>query len=225
MSRTARQPAVLGADLWFPDPRDAPGRGDLAGLVAVGGDLSVSRLLLAYRSGIFPWSAEPVTWWSPARRGVFDLEDMHWPRRLRQVIAQNRFRVTRNTAFAAVITACATQPRRGGWLSGEFIQAYTALHQAGHAHSVECWRGDELVGGVYGVTCGGLFAGESMFHTVTNASKVALFHLAEHLRRRNFALFDIQMVTPTTRQFGAREIPRAEYLARLEDAIHLERVF
>ncbi len=189
--------------------------GPHAGLVAVGGDLSVPRLLLAYRSGLFPWTADPVTWWSPDPRGIFELDGFHVSRSLARTLRKGGFEVTFDRAFREVITACAKTRRPGGWISKEFIAAYTALHEAGHAHSVECWRAGELVGGVYGVAVGGLFAGESMFHRADDASKVALFHLVGRLRERGFMLFDTQMVTPVTRQLGATEVSRSKYLRRL----------
>lgn len=214
----------LDQRLWFPDPNDAE-RGDYDGLLAVEGDLSVERLLLAYRSGIFPWSVDPITWWSPNPRGILELDAFHVSRSLRRVLNKRPFEITQNRAFRKVMTACATTPREGeSWISAPFIDAYERLHQAGHAHSVECWQAGTLVGGIYGVAVGGLFAGESMFHLVSNASKVALCHLANRLKERRFALFDVQMVTPTTEQFGAIEIPRNEYLARLERAVS-ENVF
>lgn len=209
----------LTNELSFPDPANAE-RGDFDGLVAVGGDLSVPRLLLAYRSGIFPWSVRPITWWSPDPRGILELDRLHIPRSLARVLRQKPYELTVDRAFRHVIHACATAPRRDQtWISREFISAYSDLHDAGHAHSVECWRGNELVGGIYGVNVGGLFAGESMFHRADNASKIALVHLANHLQSRGFTLFDIQMVTPTTEQLGATEISRDEYLARLKDAV------
>ena len=212
-------PILLDQRLWLPDPRDAVKRGPHAGLVAVGGDLSVPRLLLAYRNGLFPWTADPATWWSPEPRGVFELDRFHIGRTLARVLRQGRFEVTFDRAFREVITACATVRRPGGWISPEFIAAYTALQEAGHAHSVECWLGGKLVGGVYGVSVGGLFAGDSMFHRADDASKVALAHLVGRLRERGFGLFDTQMVTPATRQLGAVEIPRAAYLCRLAEAV------
>lgn len=213
-------PAILDHRLAFPDPR----RSDEEGLVAFGGDLSGGRLLLAYRTGIFPWTVNPITWWSPNPRGIFELEKFHVPRRLKQIIRQRPYEVTRNRAFRQVMKACAEPGRGRGetWVSPEFIEAYTALHEAGHAHSVECWQGRELVGGIYGVSVGGLFAGESMFHRADNASKIALVHLIEHLRARGYALFDIQMVTPATEALGAVEIPRADYLRRLAKARELK---
>ena len=216
-------PAILDSRLTFPDPRNAT----VDGLVAIGGDLAIERLLLAYRSGIFPWTVSPISWWSPNPRGIFELETFHVPRRLTQIIRQRPYAVTRNRAFREVMQGCATPTTRRGktWISPEFIRAYTALHRAGHAHSVECWQDETLVGGIYGVHVGGLFAGESMFHRADNASKIALAHLIEHLRERGFALFDIQMVTPATKALGAVEIPRATYLRRLEKAVALKCEF
>ncbi len=217
-------PAMLTPRLWFPNPRTAVAEGEFTGLVAVGGDLSIERLLLAYRSGIFPWSVEPITWWSPEERGVFDLDKFHVPRSLARTLRKNPFEITRDRAFRRVMEGCAAR-EEGTWIAPEFIDAYTRLHEAGHAHSVECWRSGELVGGIYGVAVGGAFAGESMFHRASDASKVALHHLAQHLRERGFALFDIQMVTDTTAALGAIEISRAEYLRRLKKAVALECVF
>lgn len=215
----------LNDSLWFPDPNEAD-RGEFDGLLGVGGDLSVERLLLAYRSGIFPWSVNPITWWSPDPRGIIELENLHLSRSLKRVLRQQPFDVTRDRAFADVVAACATTPRDGAsWIGPQFIEAYTRLHRAGHAHSVECWREGRLVGGIYGVATGGLFAGESMFHRESKASKVALSHQADHLREQSFQLFDIQMITPTTGQFGAREIPREEYLARLAAALQVSPTF
>lgn len=208
---------LLDHRLRFPSPRES----DAEGLVAVGGDLSVPRLLLAYRSGIFPWTADPVTWWSPDPRAIFEWERFHVSRSLGRVIRKGIFQVTMDRAFRRVMEGCAAPApgRRSTWISPEFIAAYTLLHQQGHAHSVECWQGRRLVGGVYGVTVGGLFAGESMFHRADDASKVALVHLVEHLRRRGFELFDIQMLTPVTAQLGGVAIPREQYLQRLARAI------
>ncbi len=217
-------PAALTQRLWFPDPRTAVTAGEFAGLVAFAGDLSVERILLAYRSGIFPWSVDPITWWSPVRRGVFEWDKLHVPRSLARALRKNPFEVTRDRAFRRVMEGCAAR-EEGTWIVPEFIDAYTRLHEAGHAHSVECWQGGELVGGIYGVAAGGLFAGESMFHRVSDASKIALHHLAQHLRERGFALFDIQMVTDITEALGAVEISRAEYLRRLKKAVALESIF
>jgi leucyl/phenylalanyl-tRNA--protein transferase len=197
------------------------------GLVAVGGDLSVPRLLLAYRSGIFPWSADPLTWWSPDPRAVFEFDQFQVSRSLYKVIRQGVFQVTRDRAFRRVVEGCAApaQKRETTWISGGFIEAYVELHERGYAHSVECWQSGKLAGGIYGVAMGGFFAGESMFHRVSNASKVALFHLYEHLQEQGFALFDIQMLTPITTQLGGKLIPRPEYLERLAVALERRCVF
>jgi len=210
-------PVLLNKNAAFPDPALA----DAEGLVAIGGDLATERLLAAYRKGIFPWTANPITWWSPDPRAIFELDGFHVPQSLARVIRRGRFEVTIDQSFRAVMEGCAAPaPERGGaWITEEFIEAYVRLHRQGHAHSVECRLKGELVGGIYGVTIGGLFAGESMFHRVNDASKVALHHLVRHLRERGFALFDIQMVTPATQPLGASEIPRREYLQRLAAAV------
>lgn len=213
----------LGKRAGFPNPAAA----SREGLVALGGDFSVERLLLAYRSGIFPWTLHPISWWSPDPRAIFELDEFHVPRRLAQLIRQRPFEITRDRAFHQVMAGCA-QPAPGreeSWVTPEFIAAYTRLHQLGHAHSLECWRAGELVGGIYGVSLGGFFAGESMFHRADHASKVALCQLVEHLRARGFALFDIQMVTPATRPFWPLEMPRGEYLNRLKAAVEMDCTF
>jgi leucyl/phenylalanyl-tRNA--protein transferase len=211
------RPVVLSRRLWFPPPSQADGEG----LVAIGGDLALPRLLLAYRSGIFPWTVAPVTWWSPDPRAIFELEQFHVSRSLARVLRHEVFRVTCDQAFRDVMEGCAAPApgRRETWISPEFIEAYTQLHEAGHAHSIECWQGERLAGGIYGVATGGFFAGESMFHRESNASKVALYHLIEHLRRRGFELFDVQMLTPITKHLGAVEISRDDYLKRLSSAV------
>ncbi len=208
---------IIDSRLRFPDPR----RADAEGLVAIGGDLSVPRLLLAYRSGIFPWTVAPLTWWSPDPRGIFELDRFHASRSLQRVLRHGVFRITRDQAFREVMEGCAERApgRDSTWVTPEFIEAYCELHRLGHAHSLECWQGDTLAGGIYGVCIGGFFAGESMFHRVSNASKVALFHLIEHLRQQDFGLFDIQMLTPITERLGGSTIPRALYLRRLAAAI------
>ena len=216
-------PMRLDERLRFPDPALAPREG----LIAIGGDLSVPRLLLAYRGGIFPWTTQPITWWSPDPRAVFEPAQFHVPQRLAKFIRQQPFGLTLNRAFRQVMEACA-QPKPGReetWITPEFIRAYTCLHEQGHAHSVECWRGAELVGGIYGVAIGGFFAGESMFHRADNASKIALCHLVANLRTRGFTLLDLQTVTPATQPFGASEISRIDYLERLRVAVKLNCTF
>ncbi len=204
-----------------------PERADAIGLVAVGGDLRPERLLEAYRSGVFPWFGleDPILWWSPDPRGILELDRLHVPRRLRRTLRSGRFRHTMNCAFGDVLRGCADRPDDGCWLTPAMIAAYEELHARGHAHSLEVWVGDELAGGIYGVAVGGLFAGESMFTRRRDGSKVALVRLVEHLRQRGFQLFDIQMVTDHTARFGARAIPRSEYLARLREALRCETSF
>jgi leucyl/phenylalanyl-tRNA---protein transferase len=220
-------PAIVTERLWFPDPRTADTTGPYPGLVAIGGDLSVPRLLLAYRSGMFPWTDDPITWWSPDPRAVFELDQFHLPRSLARVIRKGVFQITRDRAFRKVIEGCAAPApgRRTTWISSQFLEAYTRLHEEGHAHSVECWQGQELAGGIYGLSIGGFFAGESMFHRVNDASKVALYCLVQHLRDRGFVLVDIQMLTPITRQLGAITISRDDYLKRLSEAVERQCCF
>ncbi len=217
-------PRVLSASDPLPDP--AAARPD--GLVAVGGGLSVARLREAYRKGIFPWSADPETWWSPDPRALINLErGVHISRRLAQKLRQGRFEVSRDRAFRQVMEACGGE-REGQdstWIGPALIDAYVALHEAGDAHSVEVWREGRLVGGIYGVAAGGAFAGESMFHREADASKIALASLADHLNRQGFVLFDVQVANPFTRQMGAEEIPRREFLGRLRKALAADVAF
>lgn len=215
--------ALLTDSLWFPNPGQA--RSD--GLVAIGGDLSIDRLLLAYRTGVFPWTVRPLTWWSPDPRGILEFAHVHISRSLARTLRQERYEITFDRDFRRVIESCARAPRRESrsWITQEFIRAYTALHEAGHAHSVEAWQDGRLVGGVYGVAVGGLFSGESMFHAADDAAKVALVHLLRHLESQGFVLFDTQMVTPTTTALGAVNIRRAQYLERLALAVQVRARF
>jgi len=198
-----------------------PVQTDENGLVGVGGDLHPERLLAAYRQGIFPWSVKPITWWSPDPRGVIELDQFHVSKSLGKVMRKGVFELTVDRAFEEVMEACAAPgPNRSDtWITREFVEAYSQLHEQGHAHSIECWLKGKLVGGIYGVVVGGLFAGESMFHRVSNASKVALCHLVGHLRARGFVLFDVQMVSAATKPLGAKAISRQEYLTRLAGAV------
>jgi leucyl/phenylalanyl-tRNA--protein transferase len=223
MPRRHSPELLLDERLQFPDPRSALPDG----LVALGGDFSPERLLLAYRSGIFPWTDDPISWWSPDPRGIFELDQFHVSRSFARFLRRNPYRLTVDRAFRLVMEGCAAPNAGRGqtWITPSFIAAYTQLHEQGHAHSVECWQGDELVGGIYGVAVGGLFAGESMFHRADNASKAALHHLITHLRTRGFGLFDIQMVTDITQQLGAIEISRDVYLQRLNQAVTLNCQF
>jgi len=214
-------PALLTKRLWFPDPRTAQRGGPHDGLVAVGGDLSASRLLLAYRNGMFPWTDDPVTWWSPDPRAIFELDHFHASESLAHVIRKGVFEITTDRAFRQVMECCAgpAPGRESTWISPEFIEAYTALHGLGHAHSVECWQNGHLTGGIYGVSIGGFFAGESMFHHARDASKVALVALVEVLREGDNRLLDVQWLTPHLASLGARELDRPVYLKRLENAL------
>jgi len=207
----------------LPDPASA----NEDGLVAVGGDLSVERLREAYSNGIFPWSAAPPTWWSPDPRAVIELDQLSVSRRLRQKLRQGRFRATFDRAFDRVILGCARAPRAddGTWISPSLAGAYSRFHRAGFAHSVEIWNEEDLVGGIYGVALGGVFAGESMFHTESDASKAALYYLVEHLRDRGFVLFDVQVANAFTLQMGATEISRDEFLRRLRAGLAVEATF
>ncbi len=203
----------------FPDPRQT----DADGIVAVGGDLQVASLLLAYRQGIFPWpdpSFVEVIWACPAQRGILEFDRLHVPRSLKTAQKRTTFHFTIDKAFDAVIALCAGLPRPeqdGTWITRDMLRAYSRFHKQGHAHSVECWDGEELVGGVYGVDIDGAYAGESMFYLKPNASKLALLHMIEHLKARGLDWMDIQMVTPHLEALGARAIPRNEFLDRLEN--------
>jgi leucyl/phenylalanyl-tRNA--protein transferase len=176
-------------------------------------------LCCAYGAGVFPWfsDGDPICWWSPDPRAIIELDSLHVSRRLRRTIRSGKFRVSVNEDFAGVIRGCADRPGEGTWITAKMIAAYERLHQLGHAHSVEAWHGDVLGGGIYGVSIGGFFAGESMFTRVTDGSKVALVALVDRLRR-GFELFDVQFVTEHTERMGAVEIPRDDYLARLRAA-------
>jgi leucyl/phenylalanyl-tRNA---protein transferase len=193
--------------------------------------IQTELLLAAYASGWFPMADDDgrLSWYSPDPRGVIPLETFHVPRRLQRVLRSGAFRLEFDTAFPEVIRACAEAERdpgdAGTWISEEIIESYCALHEAGYAHSVETWQGDRLAGGLYGVALGGAFFGESMFHRVTDASKVALAALVARLLDRGFTLLDTQWVTPHLEQFGATEIPRTEYLALLDRSIRVEASF
>ena len=194
------------------------------GLLAAGGELSVERLLQAYRRGIFPWYSEgqPVLWWSPDPRMVLPPQEISISRSLRKRLRRRDCEIRIDTAFAQVIGACA-EPRAdeaGTWITSEMASAYTALHRAGYAHSVETWIGGELAGGLYGVAIGRMFFGESMFSKASDASKIAVAHLARQLERWAFGLIDCQMSTPHLASLGAREIPRAEFIRALAELVN-----
>jgi leucyl/phenylalanyl-tRNA--protein transferase len=201
-------------------------RADETGLVAIGGDLEPVTLVHAYRSGVFPWFGEgdPVLWWSPDPRAIFELDGLRVSRRLARTLRSEKFHLTIDRAFSKVIRGCAD--RDGGtWITRAMIAAYERLHRLGVAHSVETWQGDELVGGIYGVALGGYFSGESMFSRVSDASKVALIFLARHLESHGFVLFDTQVLTAHTTRMGAIELPRREYLHRLRAALRVRTTF
>lgn len=178
-------------------------------------------LVRAYRKGLFPMALEDeeIGWFSPDPRGILPIDTFHVPSRLARLVRQAPYEIDIDRAFEDVMRACAERPRDGTWISEEIVESYAALHRLGLAHSVEAWRDGELVGGLYGVHLGGAFFGESMFHRATDASKLALVALVDRLARRGFTLLDTQWITPHLVQFGAIEIPRAEYLRRLEDAL------
>lgn len=187
-----------------------------------------SLLVSAYTSGWFPMAGDngAIRWYSPDPRGVIPLEQFHLPSRLDRLVRGGKFRIEINRQFEEVIRACAESDRKyedsGTWISDEIMASYQELHRLGIAHSVETWQDDRLVGGLYGVALGGAFFGESMFHRVTDASKVALAALVERMRGREFSLLDVQWVTPHLQQFGAIEISRAKYLKLLEKALAVE---
>jgi leucyl/phenylalanyl-tRNA--protein transferase len=211
---------TLSNRLSFPPPHLAIKEG----LLAVGGDLSPERILLAYRNGIFPWysKGEPILWWSPDPRLVLYPDELRISKSLRKVIKRNLFQVTFDKAFDAVIQACADAKRsygEGTWITDEMQSAYCELHRQGYAHSVEAWQGEKLVGGLYGIAIGRAFFGESMFSHVSNASKVAFVTLVENLKRLKFALIDCQVRTDHLIRFGALEIPRKVFLEQVAKAV------
>ncbi|HEV7919977.1 MAG TPA: leucyl/phenylalanyl-tRNA--protein transferase [Thermoanaerobaculia bacterium] len=202
----------------FPDPRRAPGD-----VVAIGEDLAVETLREAYRRGIFPWPHEtlPLPWFSPRRRTVIVFEELHVGRSLRKAFQRKAYTYTIDRDFSAVIRGCAASERpeqEGTWIGPKIVAAYTRLHRAGDAHSVEVWDGEQLVGGLYGIDAGGVFTGESMFHLTPDASKLALLFLIEHLRERGATWLDCQVMTPHMAALGAREISRGRFLDLLAEA-------
>ncbi len=204
----------------FPDPAQTR---DSSGVVAIGGDLSVDSLLEAYSFGIFPWPHEgfPCLWYCPPQRGVLDFQDLHLSRSLSKWLKRTSLEVTFNQDFAAVIEACSQVPRpgqQGTWINTAIQKAYLEFHRAGYAHSVECWEGPQLVGGLYGVYVAGVFSGESMFYRRDNASKLSLLKLIESLSEQDLSWMDIQMVTPHLQQLGGKYISRRRFLKRVEEA-------
>jgi leucyl/phenylalanyl-tRNA--protein transferase len=213
---------LLRDDIFFPPITQALRSPN--GLLAAGGDLSAARLLRGYQQGIFPWfsEGEPILWWSPDPRMVLFPDEFITSHSLRKTLRKGLHEVRFDTAFEQVMRACAA-PREGAngtWIHEEMIAAYCELHHLGHAHSVETWFDGELVGGLYGMSLGRMFYGESMFSFKTDASKIALAHLCAQLKRWNFGMIDCQMNTPHLTSLGAREISRSEFVARLQELIH-----
>lgn len=213
---------VVSPPLFFPDVEIAGEEGFLA----VGGDLSPERLIFAYKSGIYPWYGvgDPIIWWAPDPRGIIPLDNLHIGKTLRKVLNKGEYETRINSAFEDTIYACSRKEDgdEKRWITDEMIAAYINLHRLGYAHSVETWFEGKLVGGLYGIAIGGLFAGESMFSKRDNASKVALVALVERMNKLGYILLDCQMVTEVTAQLGAIEISRKEYMARLQKALEVE---
>lgn len=201
----------------FPDPSIA--LDDPNGLLAIGGDLSVARLLAAYRRGVFPWfsAGQPILWWTPDPRAVMLPAEFRLSRSLRKAMRRDELSVSIDQDFAAVVAGCADREHdTGTWITAEMSTAYCELHAAGHAHSIEVWRGDDLVGGVYGVNIGLVFFGESMFSRESNGSKIALARLMHHCRSSGIELLDCQIASAHLASLGSREISRTEFNAGLE---------
>lgn len=189
--------------------------------------IPTTTLLGAYRAGFFPMSVSgELKWYSPDQRGIVPIDTFHVPRRLDRVLKHHRFEVSVDRVFQQVVVACGSRPDpAGNWIDDEIVETYAALHEAGHAHSVETWHHGTLVGGLYGVTLRGAFFGESMFHTMSDASKVALVELVERLRRCGYILLDIQWLTSHLARFGAIEVPRVRYLELLAEAMQVDCEF
>ncbi|QQR88887.1 MAG: leucyl/phenylalanyl-tRNA--protein transferase [Myxococcales bacterium] len=211
---------LLGSALIFPPPESAGPEG----LVAIGGDLSVERLILAYSQGIFPWPHHglPLLWFSPDPRYVLEPGQVHLSRSLKRRIRKQPFEIRFDTAFSQVISACAAVPRpgqQGTWITDEMREGYEALHERGFAHSIEAWQGDRLVGGLYGVALGSMFFGETMFAIENDASKIAFITLLGHLIDWDYTLVDCQSYTEHLERFGAKPWPRDRFLAYLRNAV------
>ena len=224
---------VLALDAGTPFPPLEHALQEPNGLLAIGDALSAQRLLQAYRLGIFPWfsEGEPVLWWSPDPRMVLFPQELKISRSLAKRLKKDDYEVRMDTAFGQVIRECGQTLRakpdgtssNDTWISDEIVQGYTELHRLGYAHSVETWMNGELVGGLYGVAIGKMFYGESMFHHVTDASKIAFVHCVQHLQAQGFGLIDCQMRTSHLASFGAREIPRREFALRLSELVNLDQ--
>jgi leucyl/phenylalanyl-tRNA--protein transferase len=213
----------LHEDIVFPPTESALEEPN--GLLAVGGDLSPERLLAAYRQGIFPWFGEdqPILWWSPNPRMVLFPDEVRISSSLAKRLRRQDYEIRFDSVFREVMLSCAQTPRAGQdgtWITQEMVDAYSALHELGYAHSVETWIDGKLAGGIYGVAIGRMFYGESMFYRVTNASKLALVHLMRHLKAHGFGMMDCQMKTSHLLSLGGREIPRPEFSRRLSELVN-----
>lgn len=209
---------LLGKAFVFPDVASA----GPDGILAIGGDLQPERLILAYRSGIFPWynQGEPIIWYSPNERMVLFPEDLKISKTMRQLMRKNEFELTWNTAFEQVIKACQKSPRKdqdGTWITTDMMKAYIKLHELGYAKSIEVWKDKELVGGLYGIDLGHVFCGESMFSKTSNTSKLAFIHLVQSLAKKNYKLIDCQVYNPHLESLGAKEISRQEFMGYLKE--------
>ena len=209
---------LLGKAFVFPDVASA----GPDGILAIGGDLQPERLILAYRSGIFPWynQGEPIIWYSPNERMVLFPEDLKISKTMRQLMRKNEFELTWNTAFEQVIKACQKSPRKdqdGTWITTDMMKAYIKLHELGYAKSIEVWKDKELVGGLYGIDLGHVFCGESMFSKTSNTSKLAFIHLVQSLAKKNYKLIDCQVYNPHLESLGAKEISRQEFMGYLSE--------
>lgn len=208
---------LLTEELYFPPVSET----HPSGIIAVGGDLSTERLLLAYNSGIFPWfeDGEPITWWSPDPRMVLFLEDLKVSKSMRNILNRNIFKITFDQNFREVISNCQSIKREGQdgtWITNDMIEAYCKLHELGYAKSIEVWQDNKLVGGLYGIDLGHIFCGESMFAKVANASKVAFIHLVNYLKENNYLLLDCQVYTEHLESLGAVEIDREDFMTILK---------
>jgi leucyl/phenylalanyl-tRNA--protein transferase len=207
---------LLGKALAFPDVESA----SYDGILAIGGDLQPERLILAYKSGIFPWynQDEPIIWYSPEKRMVLFPEDLKISKSMRQLMRKNEFKITWNKAFDKVIEACQKSPRKdqdGTWITNDMKEAYIKLHELGFAKSIEVWKDKELVGGLYGIDLGHVFCGESMFSKTSNTSKLAFIHLVQSLEKKNYKLIDCQVYNEHLESLGAKEISRQEFMGYL----------
>ena len=210
----------LTKELWFPNPK----RATADGLLAIGGSLSTEQLLLAYNSGIFPWyeDGQPILWWSPDPRMVLCPEKFKVSKSLRKTLRSEKFKITFDKSFAEVISNCASVQRKGQggtWITEEMQEAYLKLHKAGYAASIEVWKDDKLVGGLYGIDLPQkkVFCGESMFSLVSEASKVAFYHLSEYVKSKDYKFIDCQIYNSHLESLGAEEIPRKDFLRLLKD--------